>query len=285
MRLAAGTNKDIIVVYHKDCLDGFGSAWAAWKSFREKAVYLPVRPDPEDFLSRNFSQKEIYLIDVSFSADLIRGLSAAGNKITIIDHHQTTAGTMVLADQHSFDLQHSAAVLSWRYFQPRRPVPKLLLYVEDMDLWLFRLPQSRPLAAFLELVDHDFIFWNRLAADFERSDRRKKFAEKGKIFIEARKKIIEVLVANAEKIILDNHEALAVNSPFWFSEIGEAIYLREPHLGIIWARKGNFYKVSLRSDGSVDVASLAEKYGGGGHRQAAGFRWPADKPLPWRGID
>jgi len=33
----------------------------------------------------------------------------------------------------------------------------------------------------------------------------------------------------------------------------------------------NRFHVSLRSDGSVDVASIAMKFGGGGHAGAAGF--------------
>ncbi len=35
---------------------------------------------------------------------------------------------------------------------------------------------------------------------------------------------------------------------------------------------GGRYHVSLRSDGSVDVAAFAGTYGGGGHRNAAGFQ-------------
>lgn len=35
--------------------------------------------------------------------------------------------------------------------------------------------------------------------------------------------------------------------------------------------KGKQYHVSLRSDGSVDVAQIASQYGGGGHASAAGF--------------
>jgi tRNA pseudouridine(55) synthase len=35
--------------------------------------------------------------------------------------------------------------------------------------------------------------------------------------------------------------------------------------------KSNHYHVSLRSDGSVDVAAIAAVYGGGGHSTAAGF--------------
>lgn len=35
---------------------------------------------------------------------------------------------------------------------------------------------------------------------------------------------------------------------------------------------GNAYKVSLRSKGDIDIAALAENYGGGGHKNSAGFR-------------
>lgn len=38
------------------------------------------------------------------------------------------------------------------------------------------------------------------------------------------------------------------------------------------------YKVSTRSNGQIDVAALAMKFGGGGHRQAAGFSM---KGKPW----
>jgi phosphoesterase RecJ-like protein len=42
--------------------------------------------------------------------------------------------------------------------------------------------------------------------------------------------------------------------------------------------KPGFYRCSLRSKGSVDVSSLAQSHGGGGHRTAAGFPCP-DLPL------
>ena len=36
-------------------------------------------------------------------------------------------------------------------------------------------------------------------------------------------------------------------------------------------------KCSLRSQGKVDVAAMAEKFGGGGHLNAAGFRLPMEQ--------
>ena len=44
------------------------------------------------------------------------------------------------------------------------------------------------------------------------------------------------------------------------------------------ALKGDTVSVSLRSKGNYDVAKIAEKFGGGGHRNASGFRFN-DKPI------
>jgi len=33
--------KEIVIIYHADCPDGFGAAYAAWKKFGDKASYLP----------------------------------------------------------------------------------------------------------------------------------------------------------------------------------------------------------------------------------------------------
>ena len=55
-----------------------------------------------------------------------------------------------------------------------------------------------------------------------------------------------------------------VNIPLSAREVLAVVYMREV---------GNDqYRVSLRSKGDINVARVAEKYGGGGHRNAAGLR-------------
>jgi hypothetical protein len=34
---------DTVVIYHADCRDGFGAAYAAWKKFGDNASYIPWR--------------------------------------------------------------------------------------------------------------------------------------------------------------------------------------------------------------------------------------------------
>jgi bifunctional oligoribonuclease and PAP phosphatase NrnA len=59
-----------------------------------------------------------------------------------------------------------------------------------------------------------------------------------------------------------------VNIPLAAREIKAVAYMRE--VG------PNAYRVSLRSKGSINVAKVAEKFGGGGHKNAAGLRMEGD---------
>lgn len=59
-----------------------------------------------------------------------------------------------------------------------------------------------------------------------------------------------------------------VNMPLVAKEIVGAVYMREVQPGT--------YRVSLRSKGPINVARVAESFGGGGHKNAAGFRIGGD---------
>ncbi len=54
-------------------------------------------------------------------------------------------------------------------------------------------------------------------------------------------------------------------------DIKVAALIQEHHNGSEPLKNHNMYHVSLRSDGSVDVAAIASRFGGGGHASAAGF--------------
>ena len=53
--------KDIIVIYHGECSDGFGGAWAAWKKFGETVDYIGAHHGDEPPVG--LVGKEIYFID------------------------------------------------------------------------------------------------------------------------------------------------------------------------------------------------------------------------------
>jgi len=67
---------------------------------------------------------------------------------------------------------------------------------------------------------------------------------------------------------------IAVNANALFaSELGNLLAEQSGTFGLIWQLSGDGeIKASLRSKGDFDVAAIAARYGGGGHRNAAGFR-------------
>jgi phosphoesterase RecJ-like protein len=60
---------------------------------------------------------------------------------------------------------------------------------------------------------------------------------------------------------VDGDNANFVNIPLSAKEVEAVCYMREVENG---------YRVSLRSKGEINVAKIAEKFGGGGHKNAAG---------------
>jgi len=283
----AQTSKKIIVIYHDD-LDGFTGAWAAWKKLKDKADYLPIHHDnkPLDTLALNAEGKDIYIIDYSFKPEEMKKLVSVNNKVIFIDHHLTSAESVKIATESLYDISHSGAYLAWKYFHPDKKVPKLISYVENYDLWRFKLPFAQELTLVLSTKKLKFQIWNKLATEFEDASKRKELIKQGKTMLTYKENLINELLEKGEEVIFEGHRAFAINSPVFESEIGHHIYEKKGMLAIIWSYRKKHHKpklkVSLRSNKSINVAEIALKYGGGGHEAAAGFTLEKEIEFPWQ---
>lgn len=262
--------KRIAVLYHADCTDGFGAAWSAWKKLQDEALYIAVPPSNR-IVPEAARGKEIYTLDYAFPLDSLPSARKHIVSLTVIDHHISNEASVKNADMQLFSTDHSGAVLSWKFFHPSKPIPRLLKYIEDYDLWRFRFKHTREIAEALSLYDMNFKTWDVLVRDFD-SGKEKKYVEEGNVLIRKMERKVGRLISFGEKITFEGHKALMVNSPFYVSEIGHSIVKHGTPVAVIWSRRENKITVSLRSDGvAVNVAKLAERYGGGGHPAAAGF--------------
>jgi nanoRNase/pAp phosphatase (c-di-AMP/oligoRNAs hydrolase) len=273
--------KNIVVMYHGECKDGFGGAFAAWLKFGNKAEYIGVQhrnPPPE-----GLKNKEIYFIDFVYKPEVMRQIAAKNKKVIAIDHHVTAKESIDLVHESLYRMENSGSVLAWEYFHPAKPVPKLLLYIQDNDIWTFKVPKSREVFMYLNTVPWDFKEWKRLMVRLEKSETRKKMIEKGAAILDFEKSMVESLIKNsAELVEFEGRRIYAVNSPVAVSDIGHELSKKHPPMAIIWSERDGKTVVSMRSDGSVDVAQLAIKYGGGGHKAAAAFSLDIDEPKPWK---
>ncbi|MBI2591612.1 MAG: hypothetical protein HYW34_02975 [Candidatus Brennerbacteria bacterium] len=274
--------KNIVILYHNNCADGFGGAWAAWKKFGFSAKYIGINhqePPP-----KGLKGSDLYLIDFSYPLEITKKLLKSVKSLTIIDHHISAAKTVELAAVKLYDNSHSGAVLAWKFFHPNKKIPRLLLHIEDIDIWKFKQPFTKELIAYLDSYELDFKLWNKFAIDWDKPFLVKKYIEQGQAIVRYQEQIIKEIAAYAEKVNFQGYKTLAVNSPILRSELGHFLYNKKPPISIIWYKINRHIAVSLRSNGTIDVSKLAVKFGGGGHKAAAGFSWLSEKSLPWTKI-
>ena len=263
--------KRIVVIYHADCVDGFTAAWCARRKFGDTAEYVPAKygDTPPDVHGAN-----VYVLDFSYPRDVLIGMNVRANTLRVLDHHKTAQAALAGLPFCEFDMECSGARMAWDHFAfgPER-VPGLVRYVEDRDLWRWALPFSKEVSAMIGCAPRTFEAWGVLADRIE--DEFESVASEGAAILRAQQAYCDAMVRRARTIPWDGVEVPIVNcSPIHVSEIVGALAEQSPHgWAIGWSQgpDGKFH-YSLRSRGNgPDVSALAKRFGGGGHRGAAGF--------------
>jgi uncharacterized protein len=299
-------NTPTVCIYHGDCNDGFGAAWAVWKRFGDTVKFVPgvygKAPPAVD-------GEHVLLVDFSYKADVMRHLAAQALSVTVLDHHKTAQAELeplfaegVIGGE--FDMSRSGAVMAWQWFHPGKDVPLLLLFVQDRDLWQFKLADTREIHAAISSHPHQFKIWSLLAdrCDFSLSAQDliaegaaipRKFslsaqdliAEGAAILRKHTRDVVGLVKATQRTMVIGGFEVPVANLPFTMaSDAGEMMAHGVPFAATYYDRADGARVFSLRSrgEGSADVSEIARRYGGGGHSAAAGFQapkgWEGDVP-------
>ena len=277
--------KKVVVIYHDQCRDGFGAAYAAWKKFGDDASYIPRKT--QDPVPEGLTHKEIYIVDYSYNKEQLDELVAKNKSVVVIDHHATSEVAVRSFKHNVFDMEHSGAVLAWHYFHPHSEVPKLLLYIEDHDLWKFKKEHNREFGAALGEYNQDFETWDRLVENLSDRDDFSKFISHGATLAGFEDKLVQKLLTFREKIEFEGNEMYAVNCSRIYRSIvaNKLAELNKSEgklaMAIVYYRYDARVHCSLRSIGDVDVSKMAEKYGGGGHKNASSIRVKSFTELPF----
>ena len=258
------------VLYHAECADGFGAAWALWRRF-PSARYLPVKhgnAPPDDLKG-----EQVVIVDFSYGREQLEALAESTKALLVLDHHITAEKALAGLPYAFFDQKKSGAVLAWEWAH-EHPVPWLLEYIQDKDLWNWALPSSREVNAALASHPFDFELWNRFS--------QKELEQEGRAILRYESEIVGKLAAQAVLVQFQGARVPSVQSGVLTSQIGERLSKDHPFC-IIWHdRDGRrYYSMRSREDGT-DVGAIAAVFGGGGHVHAAGFSVPLgpDGSLP-----
>jgi len=260
------------VLYHGNCYDGFGAAWAAWKNLRDNDVqYLPVLYGDEPPPLINADQGKLYLLDFSFPRDVLIALTKEFD-VTVLDHHKTAKADLDNLQFATFELNKSGAMLAWEYFHPDKLTPVMVSYLQDRDLWKFELPGSREVAAWMRSWPFDFQCWTKAALDLELSFEECR--KEGETILRFQQQVVNNMADNAWTQEIGGHDVPITNATVFFSEVGEELCKRcpdAPFSAYYLDRKDGKRQWGLRSRGGFDCSLVAKAYGGGGHPGAAGW--------------
>ncbi|MEK7515855.1 MAG: DHHA1 domain-containing protein [Patescibacteria group bacterium] len=280
-------HKKIAILYHGGCPDGFGGAYAAWKKFGDIADYIPLKHGKH--APENLDGMNLYFIDFCYPQPIMNQLAGCAKSVTMLDHHE---GARDVATKFPgiFDTSRSGATIAWSYFHPDTPVPTLLKYVEDGDLYKFSLTNSREILAYVYTRTDSFASfdlkniskWDLFRNELEDEKEVSRIVEIGKLFSESHEHVVVHGVHHAEIVMFEGFECyLSSTSGEFTSDVGNRLARLKPPIAIIISADAENLRVSLRSDGTVNVANIAQKYGGNGHPAAAGFEIPYGNPIPW----
>jgi oligoribonuclease NrnB/cAMP/cGMP phosphodiesterase (DHH superfamily) len=273
-----------LVIYHgRSCPDGFAAALAARLFYGDRAEYLGL--DHGDVKSVDdlpaVAGRAVYILDFSFSPEILSAIEQRAAKLVLLDHHKSAAekltGFSCRCGVVHFDMDKSGARLAWEFFQPDQPVPELVKFIEDRDIWVWQYPESAGFLAALDMEAFDFARWNEIA-QFN-AEQLQQFMARGQAMDEKFAKLAADIADGAQSVVFNGQSGLMVNAPGVFhSLVGDLLSKKSGTFALMWTvGKGGLVKVGMRSQRNFDCIPLAESMGGGGHAQACGFKISADR--------
>ena len=293
-----------LCIYHGNCIDGFAAAWVVRKALGSDVEFFAgfYGAKPPDV-----TRRDVIIVDFSYKAPVLHAMAADANTIVILDHHKTAAEDLAafprppsgpysvpaMLDcqrEHNapcavhalFDMDRSGAGLAWDYFNPGMSRPRLLDHIEDRDLWRFRLPDTRELHSAVVSYEGSFDVWDRLVeASEDRMSRRALAGEGRAIHRKLMKDIREMLGVVTRPMIIGGVRVPVANLPSMMaSEAGNLMAAGAPFAATYYdSADARLFSLRSNSPDGADVSEIAKLYGGGGHRNAAGFRMP----IGWEG--
>lgn len=278
-----------LTIVHANCADGMCAAYVARAAMPDAEFYGWNYADPPPS-HELVADRDVYILDFSFPRDVLLELKRlSGGRLLVIDHHRTAQADLEGLDFCIFDMDRSGAGLSCDVFAERFPVfarrSWLVNYVEDRDLWRNALPETEAVAAAIQALPmasgriplSTFVAW----ADFYERGQTSA-AREGEFYLRVRKRLTQEMVEKAALALIDGLICYVATASCLFSEVagqlasctsptGETVFFG----AACYQRSDGRWTYSLRSRGDFDVSQVAQRFGGGGHKNAAGFTVPS----------
>ncbi|KAL5081367.1 hypothetical protein RYX36_009788 [Vicia faba] len=320
------------VLYHYPCPDGVFAALAAHLYFKATSllsplffpntVYSPLRV--EDLPLNQIT--DLYLLDFVGPPGFVHEISTKVPRVIVLDHHKTALESLCSDDTSLgenvtkvIDMERSGATIAFDYFKEKLVNPdvgvvvnqpsvigefdrarKLFKYIEDVDLWRWRLQNSKAFSSGLKDLNIEFdarinpsLFDQLLSLDLDA------VISQGAVSLSHKQKLIDDCLSNSYEIALGKGaygHCLAVNADAALSELrselGHQLATKSQKLklrgigAVVYnvpeLENNQKLKISLRSLDNEDTTCISQEFGGGGHRNASSFMLKSEEFEQWK---
>lgn len=279
-------NAPEICIYHDNCDDGFAAAYAVWKRFGDSVEFIPAQYGQD---VPNVTGKDVLIVDFSYKKHDMDVLADQARRVIVLDHHKTAkaelegfvqlnaiggplekryADKLIEGVGVHFDMDKSGCRLAWEYCFGNLSMPDWFAAVEDRDLWRFDLRSTKEICIAIRSMPRDFKLWDMFTAE--------RLANEGVTI----RRYVDMIISNIcdtafVEDIAGYKVPVAACSYDFVSETANQLLHRNPDapFAACLVRSHDGVTYSLRSmDDRMDVSEIAKANGGGGHRNAAGFR-------------
>jgi len=266
-----------LIIYHAGCPDGFCAAWVANMYFRQiRGTDAELHPGRYEDPPPDVSGRDVLIVDFSYPRDILIEMYKMANSLRVFDHHKTSQADLASLTWCVFDMNESGATLTWRELFTDPPLA-VVRYVRDRDLWKWELPNSKEVSAYIMSLPHDIKVWDEIFNKITVEEMIKL----GTACRQVVNHFIDMQIKNAYKLNLFGIDWIAVNTPQSnVADVLGALVAQHKLPALGWSVfNDGVVGLSLRSadDLPMDVSVVAKSLGGGGHRNAAGCRWPKEK--------
>jgi len=180
-----------------------------------------------------------------------------------IDHHKSAieeATKVNFSAAGLLEIGTGACILTYRYLFRPTTIPTFVRLLGEYDVWDHSDPRTLPFQYGMRLLD---------------TDPNNKEMWDGSIVL---KYVTQYYNKYAESCVLETeivgHKCLAINLMLANSQLFDSVWdNKEYDIMVAFGWRGGKWNVSLYTDkDGVDVSVIAKSFGGGGHKQAAGFQ-------------
>jgi oligoribonuclease NrnB/cAMP/cGMP phosphodiesterase (DHH superfamily) len=275
-------------LYHRSDLDGHCSGAICALKFKDIKLHgIEYGDDVPWELIDGF---DLIVVDWSFQPwSLFEEVISRANTVTWIDHHKSAIEEYEKSSRQFPNLkvflntELAACELAWDYFFPNKDKPLAVRLLGRYDVWDHSDGRVLPFhyRVKVEKTDPDTMqFWHKI---FNKTDFTiKDYIYEGEIILkyekQQNKKSIEAIGCN---VVFEGKLWLAANRTGINSKFFDTAYDPDKYFGVIsWGWTGKHWRVSLyTTHDHVDCSAICKSYGGGGHKNAAGFQC---KELPFK---